>query len=148
MQGLQHNLSRNLQAEAVYTNAPKLPSTQPCVTLKRKILGNPLGGSWDLVSKVISTCIGVISCKCRYLNCNPTVTKSHDLSTTLLTPRHSSTAVHSWGFDLFLCILPTGLFTRSGGLGICGFRVQGLGSSVCLGFMGTDSRISIVVEVR
>ena len=37
-----------------------------------------LGGSWDLVSTVISTLIGVISTyKCSYLNYNP-ITKSHE----------------------------------------------------------------------
>ena len=45
------------------------------LSISRKVVvaGRVLGGSWDLVSRVISTLIGVISnYNCSYLPCNPT----------------------------------------------------------------------------
>ena len=59
------------------------PSLPPKKARGRALHGRaqqpPLGGSWDLVSKVISTLIGlIVTYNYSYLICSPNFSKSHD----------------------------------------------------------------------
>ena len=93
----------------------------------------PLGGSWDLVSMVISTLTGLISnYKYSYLN-NNLVTKSHDplSKVPVVASRWSRASITNW-MRKKLCAVTIG--------GVCGTFLPSLSPAAMSSSSGTETR--------